>query len=256
MKQGVLLTRGQKAVLVSCVLHGLLLVVLGVVFPVMQSPQDSPETCLELEVELEDEAGGVGPALAQPVEAGGGEVSPAASVAPSLRQPHRNHRTAFSAERTMATEAAASLDSGAGGTGEADGNSAGAFGGTGGTGSGQSGGGSGNGGGGGGNGSGQGGGSAAQGGIIPPSIVTQPKPVYPAAAKQAGREGRVTLKVQILTSGLPGDVILVTSSGYSDLDEAAMAAVRKWVFTPARERDSGKAVVRYIRRDVVFDLHD
>lgn len=54
-------------------------------------------------------------------------------------------------------------------------------------------------------------------------------------------EGRVILRVKVLASGEAGEVQLQKSSGFDRLDAAAMAAVKKFKFNPARTR-SGRTV--------------
>ena len=59
------------------------------------------------------------------------------------------------------------------------------------------------------------------------------EPTYPPAARRAGEEGTVRLKVLVDEKGRPRDVAVATSSGFARLDEAAIAAVRKWRFVAA-----------------------
>lgn len=66
-----------------------------------------------------------------------------------------------------------------------------------------------------------------------PQIARQVPPVYPAAARRSGTEGTVLLQVDVQSSGRPGLVSLVSSSGSGLLDSAAIRAVKKWTFRPA-----------------------
>ena len=59
------------------------------------------------------------------------------------------------------------------------------------------------------------------------------EPAYPPAARRAGEEGTVRLKVLVDEKGRPKDVAVAASSGFARLDEAAMQAVRKWRFVAA-----------------------
>ena len=59
-------------------------------------------------------------------------------------------------------------------------------------------------------------------------------PAYPKAAQRLGLQGRVLLRVQVLANGHVGALELKQSSGKSMLDEAALAAVKTWLFTPAK----------------------
>lgn len=52
-----------------------------------------------------------------------------------------------------------------------------------------------------------------------------------------GMEGEVLLRTRVLPNGRCDEFELVQSSGYALLDRAAMEAVRKWRFRPARRGD-------------------
>ena len=65
-------------------------------------------------------------------------------------------------------------------------------------------------------------------------------PAYPSSARRLGQEGTVILRVLVLASGDAGSVDIFHSSGSSQLDEAALSAVRKWRFIPAK---NGRNVV-------------
>jgi protein TonB len=77
-------------------------------------------------------------------------------------------------------------------------------------------------------------------------------PVYPAAARREGQEGTVHLRLEIKPDGRVGKVDVVTSSGFQLLDDAAVAAARKWRYEPARE--DGRPVAEWRRVAVVFRL--
>ncbi len=62
-----------------------------------------------------------------------------------------------------------------------------------------------------------------------------PRPVYPAASRRLGEEGRVILRVRVSAQGLPLAVDIKQSSGFPRLDEAARAAVERWRFVPAKQ---------------------
>lgn len=98
--------------------------------------------------------------------------------------------------------------------------------------------------------------AAAPAVIQAPRVVTAVDPVYPAAARSAGWEGSVILKVQVLTSGLPGSISILQSSGQAVLDDAAVAAARQWRFTPARNQATGQAIVSTTRIPLAFRLHN
>ncbi|HLX38421.1 MAG TPA: energy transducer TonB [Candidatus Binataceae bacterium] len=67
-----------------------------------------------------------------------------------------------------------------------------------------------------------------------PEILTYVVPEYPAKAREEGIEGRVLLTVVIDESGRVEDDVQVADS-IPQLDRAAIAAVHRWSFTPARD---------------------
>jgi len=66
--------------------------------------------------------------------------------------------------------------------------------------------------------------------IDPPKKIKHVDPVYPAAAQQAGVHGDVVIKATITTDGKVSDPTVVTSIPL--LDDAALAAVRQWEYSP------------------------
>ena len=64
-----------------------------------------------------------------------------------------------------------------------------------------------------------------------------PKPVYPALSRRLNEEGKVLLKVRVSAQGTALDVVVSKSSGFPRLDAAAMDAVGRWRFVPARRGD-------------------
>jgi protein TonB len=64
-----------------------------------------------------------------------------------------------------------------------------------------------------------------------------PAPEYPSLAQRRGWEGTVLLRVHVLASGKPGEIQIQKSSGRDALDEAALNAVKRWSFVPARQGD-------------------
>lgn len=65
-----------------------------------------------------------------------------------------------------------------------------------------------------------------------------PKPKYPAIARNRGWEGKVLLKVRVSAEGHSDEVTLHRSSGHEALDESAIAAVKKWRFMPAKRGET------------------
>lgn len=64
-----------------------------------------------------------------------------------------------------------------------------------------------------------------------------PAPQYPSVALRRGWEGTVLLRVHVLSSGKPGEIQIQKSSGREQLDDAALAAVKRWSFVPAKQGD-------------------
>ena len=62
----------------------------------------------------------------------------------------------------------------------------------------------------------------------------QVKPRYPESARRAGAQGVTTLRLRVLENGRVGEVLVEQSAGFRDLDIAAVSAVKKWLFEPAR----------------------
>ena len=79
------------------------------------------------------------------------------------------------------------------------------------------------------------------------------KPGYTVAANRAGVEGEVILLVTIAKDGTVTAVKVIKGLGYG-LDEAAMAAAKKWVYEPATL--DGKPVRSKKRQKVQFILED
>ena len=65
-----------------------------------------------------------------------------------------------------------------------------------------------------------------------------PAPQYPSLAMRRGWEGTVLLRVHVLASGKPGDIHIQESSGRAQLDDAALSAVKRWSFVPAKQGDT------------------
>lgn len=77
--------------------------------------------------------------------------------------------------------------------------------------------------------------------------VTGGDPLYPEMSKRLQEEGAVELAVEVGKDGSLRRVRVMKSSGYERLDQAAMAAVRQWTFTP---RTGEEATMVYHQRFV------
>ena len=83
-------------------------------------------------------------------------------------------------------------------------------------------------------------------------VVFQVMPTYPRAASLEYREGTVVLRIQVVETGAVGAVVVERSSGYQDLDEAAVSAARQWQFSPAAA--GGSPVSSSALLPIVFTL--
>lgn len=94
--------------------------------------------------------------------------------------------------------------------------------------------------------------------VIPPRFdadyLDNPQPPYPPMARRQNQEGRVVLRVVVEPDGRASAVSVKTSSGFSLLDDAAMAAVSKWKFVPARRGND--AVSAAVLVPIRFSLRD
>jgi protein TonB len=84
------------------------------------------------------------------------------------------------------------------------------------------------------------------------AALNNPKPPYPLAARRQGAEGRVVLRAQVLEDGRCAEAHIVRSSGHTQLDESALAAVRRWRFVPATR--AGKPVNSWVEVPIHFQL--
>ena len=74
--------------------------------------------------------------------------------------------------------------------------------------------------------------------VSPPTALNRITPVYPRSARRKGREGRVTLDVCVSPEGNVVDADIVASSGFADLDHAALDAASSARFAPATQDDA------------------
>lgn len=97
---------------------------------------------------------------------------------------------------------------------------------------------------------------AAEPVIEPPSFgaayLKNPAPTYPTQARRMGEQGRVLLKVLVSVDGKAETVKVDTSSGHQKLDQAAIDAVKKWSFIPAKR--SNQPISAYVLVPVNFTL--
>lgn len=82
--------------------------------------------------------------------------------------------------------------------------------------------------------------------------LARPAPSYPAYSRRAGETGRVLVRVLIDESGYPLKLEMQESSGFSQLDESAVTAIRAARFKPYTEDGKPRSV--WVLIPIVFDL--
>jgi protein TonB len=80
----------------------------------------------------------------------------------------------------------------------------------------------------------------------------QPPPQYPFDMSRAGNTGTVSVGFICDSEGHVDDAHVANSSGYAELDQAAIAGVSKWIFKPGRK--GGHAVNTRMEVPIVFNL--
>ena len=91
-------------------------------------------------------------------------------------------------------------------------------------------------------------------GVQSPTVVKETKPVYTAAAMDAGIQGDLEVEAIVLTDGKVGEVRVVRSLDKKyGLDEQAVNAVKGWEFKPGRTKD-GTAVPVLVNIELTYRL--
>lgn len=102
-----------------------------------------------------------------------------------------------------------------------------------------------------------GGGQSADGndsGVREPVLTSFAKPAYPRRSRQAGEEGKVVVEAHISARGTLLQAVVLQSSGYLRLDEAARSSLVRARFQPALRQ--GRPVEGRLRVPFVFNLRD
>ena len=86
----------------------------------------------------------------------------------------------------------------------------------------------------------------------PPQPLSSIKPVYPELAQEAGIEGTVVVQVFVDKKGRVQDTLILKGIPNTGLDEAAVTAIKKTRFRPAKQRE--RAVGVWISIPVNFRL--
>ncbi|MEA3222514.1 MAG: energy transducer TonB [Thermodesulfobacteriota bacterium] len=92
-------------------------------------------------------------------------------------------------------------------------------------------------------------------GVNTPAVIADlPMPRYPVYSRRHGEQGSVMLSVEVLKDGTHGRIGVISSSGNLRLDRAAMRALDKAKFIPAKK--SGVAVASQKEVTFTFKLED
>lgn len=94
--------------------------------------------------------------------------------------------------------------------------------------------------------------AGAKGPPRPVAGLGNPAPAYPWVSRRRGEQGRVILDVAVTADGHAKEVRIKKTSGSARLDQAALAAVKKWRFSPAGS--GGRAIAGHIDIPITFQL--
>ena len=78
--------------------------------------------------------------------------------------------------------------------------------------------------------------AAAERPSVPPKLIAGAAPAYPEGLRQQGIEGAVRVRVVVDQAGNVEKATVAASSGYEEMDAAAVAAAYRYRFTAARNR--------------------
>ncbi|MFH1496059.1 MAG: energy transducer TonB, partial [Pseudomonadota bacterium] len=86
------------------------------------------------------------------------------------------------------------------------------------------------------------------------AYLNNPPPAYPLSARRRGIEGRVLVRAEVLADGSCNRVELKKTSGFDPLDQAALEAVKKWRFVPARR--GRQSIAAWVEVPIIFKLEN
>lgn len=86
------------------------------------------------------------------------------------------------------------------------------------------------------------------------AYLSNPPPAYPLVARRRGIEGTVLVRAEISAGGECQRAELKKTSGHEMLDHAALEAVKKWRFVPAKR--GSQAVVAWVEVPITFKLEN
>lgn len=82
--------------------------------------------------------------------------------------------------------------------------------------------------------------------------IKAPQLIYPNLSRRLGESGTVVLRILINEKGLPEQILIQKSTGYTNLDEAGRQAAQRALFKPMIE--NGKPVPVYVLVPLTFQL--
>ncbi|MFZ1683310.1 MAG: energy transducer TonB [Candidatus Zixiibacteriota bacterium] len=87
---------------------------------------------------------------------------------------------------------------------------------------------------------------------VDPQVISRVEPEYPRIAHQAGLTGTTVMNVLVDRCGKVRTARVATSSGTQALDDAAVAVMYKWRFSPAS--DAGIPIAAWTSETIEFKL--
>lgn len=102
--------------------------------------------------------------------------------------------------------------------------------------------------------------STAQTAVVAPTTpasfdaayLNNPTPNYPPISRRLEEQGTVTLDVFVDKDGQAQNVVIKKTSGFERLDSAALATVKKWKFSPAKQDEN--LIASWVQVPVKFML--
>ncbi len=90
--------------------------------------------------------------------------------------------------------------------------------------------------------------------ILNPHFRERPEPpAYPKRAMELDQQGETLVRARLDSDGNPAEIVVWRTSGFDLLDHAAMEAVRRWRFEPAK-RD-GHPIPAWVQVPIHFALN-